>query len=91
MFNFKVVVAVGAGLEYRSEKLEGYGKDATYNRPWARLNIGYVIPSPVVKPFFGVEVAFPLTNTSNKFDSMEDILKSMAPKSQFGLYLGLRF
>ena len=91
MFNFKAVVAVGAGLEYRAEKLEGEGSNTTYNRPWVRLNAGYAIPSPLVKPFFGVEVAFPLINTSNKFDSAENVLKSMAPKNQFGLYAGLRF
>jgi hypothetical protein len=91
MFNFKAVVAVGAGLEYRAEKLELLNESTTYNRPWARLNAGYAIPSPLVKPFFGVEVAFPLTNTSNKFDSIENTLKSMAPKNQFGLYAGIRF
>ena len=91
MFNFKAVVAVGAGLEYRAEKLEAEGESTTYNRPWIRANIGYAIPSPMVKPFFGVEVAFPLTNTSNKFDSIENVLKSMAPKNQIGLYAGIRF
>lgn len=91
MFNFKAVVAVGAGLEYRAEKLEAVGESTTYNRPWVRLNAGYSIPSPVVKPFFGIEVAFPLINTSNNFDSAEKVLQSMAPKSQFGLYAGLRF
>jgi hypothetical protein len=91
MFNFKAVVAVGAGLEYRAEKLDMLDESTTYNRPWARLNVGYAIPSPVVKPFIGVEVAFPLTSTSNKFDTVENTLKSMAPKSQFGIYAGLRF
>jgi hypothetical protein len=91
MFNFKAVVAVGAGLEYRAEKLELQGESTTYNRPWARLNLGYAIPSPVVKPFIGVEVAFPLTTTSNKFDSIDNVLKSMAPKNQFGIYAGIRF
>jgi len=91
MFNFKAVVAVGAGLEYRAEKLETLNESTTYNRPWARLNVGYAIPSPVVKPFIGVEVAFPLTTTSNKFDTIENTLKSMAPKSQVGIYAGVRF
>ncbi|NWJ41960.1 MAG: hypothetical protein HXX12_13440 [Geothrix sp.] len=91
MFNFKAVVAVGAGLEYRAEKLDLEGERTTYNRPWIRANIGYAIPSPLVKPFFGLEVAFPLTSTSNKFDSMENVLKSMAPKNQIGIYAGIRF
>jgi len=91
MFNFKAVVAVGAGLEYRAEKLDVEGESTTYNRPWIRANIGYAIPSPLVKPFFGLEVAFPLTSTSNKFDSIENTLKSMAPKNQIGIYAGIRF
>ncbi|WP_243303747.1 hypothetical protein [Geothrix oryzisoli] len=96
MFNFKAVVAVGAGLEFRSEKLSGdFGgtsDSTTYNRVWIRLNAGYAIPSPVVKPFFGLEVAFPLakrdleTNSSNA-----DFLKALAPKSQIGIYAGIRF
>jgi hypothetical protein len=91
MFNFKAVLAVGAGLEYRAEKLETLNESTTYNRPWARLNVGYAIPSPLVKPFIGVEVAFPLTTTSNKFDTIDNTLQSMAPKSQFGIYAGIRF
>ena len=82
---------MGAGLEYRAEKLDVEGESTTYNRPWIRANIGYAIPSPLVKPFFGLEVAFPLTSTSNKFDSIENTLKSMAPKNQIGIYAGIRF
>ena len=45
MFNFKAVVAVGAGIEYRSESLGVSGSGSTnisttYGRPWARLNAG---------------------------------------------------
>ncbi len=94
MFNFKAVVAFGAGLEYRSEKLSDGFDSTTYGRPWIRANAGYAIPSPLVKPFFGVEVAFPLTTKSSKVDpstSAEDVLKATAPKSQFGIYAGIRF
>jgi len=98
MFNFKAVVAVGAGLEYRAEKLSGAfsgsNDSTTYNRVWARLNAGYAIPSPVVKPFIGVEVAFPLTTTNSTLAlsaSDAEVLKAMAPKSQFGIYAGIRF
>ncbi|HEY3400632.1 MAG TPA: hypothetical protein VGK03_08375 [Geothrix sp.] len=96
MVNFKAVVAVGAGLEFRSERLSGdlagISDSTTYNRVWARLNAGYAIPSPVVKPFFGVEVAFPLSTKSLDLNaSTSDALKSLAPKSQFGIYAGIRF
>ena len=96
MFNFKAVVAVGAGLEFRSEKLSGdFGgtsDSTTYNRVWIRLNAGYAIPSPVVKPFFGLEVAFPLAKKDLEMTSSNaDFLKAMAPKSQIGLYAGIRF
>lgn len=96
MFNFKAVVAVGAGIEYRQEKLNitnsGFG-DTTYNRPWLRANLGYAIPSPIVKPFFGLEVAVPLTSTSvdTNTENADNLLRSMAPKLQVGLYAGIRF
>jgi hypothetical protein len=98
MFNFKAFVAIGAGLEFRSERLSasfsGSSDSTTYNRVWARVNAGFAIPSPVVKPFVGLEVAFPLTTKSSGVDinaSTADALKAMAPKSQFGLYAGIRF
>jgi len=98
MFNFKAFVAVGAGLEFRSEKLtgefSGSSDSTTYNRVWARVNVGFAIPSPVLKPFVGLEAAFPLTTKSSGVDasaSNAEILKAMAPKSQFGLYAGIRF
>jgi hypothetical protein len=98
MFNFKAFVAVGAGLEFRSEKLSGeFGGSSdstTYNRVWARVNVGFAIPSPVVKPFVGLEAAFPLATKGSGVEataSNADLLKAMAPKSQFGLYAGLRF
>jgi len=99
MFQARALVAVGAGLEFRSERLSGnvYGASSstTYNRPWVRLNAGHAIPGPVVQPFFGVEVAFPLTTATSRPNlvttSSSEALKSLAPKNQFGLYAGIRF
>lgn len=92
MFNFKAVVAVGAGVEYRSEKLSSPGTSATYGRPWARVNAGFAFPTPLVKPFIGVEVAAPLVKKdySDTLGS-EDALKALAPKLQIGVYGGIRF
>lgn len=94
MFNFKAFVAVGAGVEYRFEKLEAPAGDTTYNRPWARANIGVAFPTPLVKPFVGLEVALPLLTKSvdgSTSASVSDRLKSIAPKFQVGLYAGIRF
>jgi hypothetical protein len=97
MFNFKALMAWGAGLENRLEKLSGnqYGRtdSTTSNRVWARLNAGYAFPGPMVKPFFGVEYAFPLSGSNHQgsYSSQTDYLKAMAPKSQFGIYTGVRF
>lgn len=92
MFNFKAVLAIGAGLEYRSEKLTADLDSTTYGRPWARVNAGFAFPSPLVKPFIGLEVAVPLASKS--FDvaaSDSENLKALAPKLQVGVYAGLRF
>lgn len=92
MFNFKAFVAVGAGLEYRFEKLEMGSLSSTYGRPWARVNAGIAFPSPVVKPFVGLEVDLPLTSKSlDSITSADDMLKAMAPKFQAGIYAGVRF
>jgi hypothetical protein len=92
MFNFKALVAVGAGVEYRSEKLSTPGISTTYGRPWARVNAGYAFPTPLVKPFIGIEVAAPLTKKDyNDALSSEDTLKAFAPKLQVGVYGGIRF
>ncbi len=95
MFNFKAGVAFGAGIEYRFETLNITGSgisDTSYNRPWLRANLGYAIPSPVVKPFIGLEVALPLMSKSfSTTASDEDNMKAFAPKLQIGLYAGIRF
>ena len=96
MATFKAVVAVGVGVEFRSEKLTGtlggIPDSTTYNRAWARINAGYAIPSPIFKPFFGVEAAFPLTTTTLTLNaSSAEALKALAAKNQFGVYAGLRF
>jgi hypothetical protein len=95
MFNFKAMVAFGAGLEYRLEKLNGTNSglsDTSYNRPWLRANAGYAFPSPVVKPFVGLEVALPLTSKSfDRAATDEENMKAFAPKLQIGLYAGIRF
>jgi hypothetical protein len=89
---FKAVVAVGVGLEYRSEKLEDSANSTTYGRPWFRANFGYAFPTPIVKPFIGLEVGVPLAKKDlNASASNEDFLKALAPKNQIGLYGGIRF
>lgn len=82
MFQFKAVVSVGAGLDCRFEKATKanvYSSTQSFTRPWARVNAGYALPSPVLKPFIGLEVAAPL------------ISKDERPKLQVGLYGGIRF
>jgi len=98
MFNFKAGVAFGAGVEYRFEKLggESIGEPTEYSsfsRPWVRANVGYAFPSPVVKPFLGLEVAVPLTSKSYSASetSTKEALKWYAPKLQIGIYGGIRF
>lgn len=99
MFNFKAFVAVGAGVEYRGEKLTlegpGVNESTTYGRPWARVNVGFSFPTPIVKPFIGVEAAAPLTSQSvSEADYLADpskALKSHAPNFQVGVYGGIRF
>ena len=99
MVNWKLLVNVGAGVEYRTEKLTwrsttvppvlGSG-DATQGRPWARVNVGFSIPTPVVSPFFLFEVAAPLSKKDNT-STPKDLTEALAPQLQIGVYGGIRF
>ena len=92
MANFKAVLAVGAGVEYRSETLSTDALSTTYGRPWARVNAGMAFPTPFVKPFVGLEVAMPLTSkTLDASFTNTDLLQAAAPKLEVGLYGGIRF
>jgi len=95
MVNWKLLVNVGAGVEYRSEKLtwrpgSGASTDTTLGRPWARVNVGFSIPTPVVSPFFTLEVAAPLSKKDNG-GNIGDVTEAMAPQLQVGIYGGIRF
>lgn len=97
MVNFKLLVNIGAGVEYRSENLTwrsanpslGNG-DTTYGRSWAKVNVGFSIPFPVVSPFFLVEVAAPLSK-KDPSSNPKDIAESLAPQTQVAIYGGIRF
>ncbi len=101
MVNWKLLVNVGAGVEYRSEKLSwratpagalalGAGGDTTTGRPWAKVNIGFSIPTPVVSPFFVVELAAPLSKKDSA-SAPKDLSEALAPQVQIGVYGGIRF
>jgi hypothetical protein len=97
-FIFKAGVSASVGLDYRWDKMDGSFQGAaastTYGRPWARANIGFAIPSPVVKPFVGLEVAGALSSKSVGAlgpSTDEEAMKALAPKLQIGLYAGVRF
>ena len=103
--NWNFLVRVGVGLEYRSEKLNfdqsnagttQFSGSTTYGRPWIRGTAGFTIPAPILKPFVGVEAAFPLTSTSLTYQDLanndiDKLNKSIAPKAQYGIYAGIRF
>ncbi|MDR3682728.1 MAG: hypothetical protein P4L11_03275 [Geothrix sp.] len=98
MVNWKLLVNVGAGVEYRTEKLTwrstnalpmGNG-DTTQGRAWARVNVGFSIPTPVVSPFFALEVAAPLSKSSIA-NTPKDFADTLAPQVQIGVYGGIRF
>jgi hypothetical protein len=95
MVNWKLLVNVGAGVEYRSEKLSfrptgAAATDSTQGRPWARVNVGFSIPTPIVSPFFLFEVAAPLSKNSAT-SAQKDLTEALAPQVQIGIYGGIRF
>ena len=97
MVNWKFLVNFGAGVEYRQEKLAWRSSlpglangDNTLSRPWARVNVGFSIPTPLVSPFFTLEVAAPLSK-KDATAAPKDFAEAMAPQVQVGIYGGIRF
>lgn len=96
---WRLGVVLGAGAEMRVEKLKGETTyptagttSATLVRPWVTGRLGFSIPTPLVKPVFGLEVAVPLTKkNANDASSDEDLLKAVAPSFEVGVYGGIRF
>ncbi len=98
MVNWKLLVNMGAGVEYRTEKLSwrptgtllmGNG-DTTQGRAWARVNVGFSIPTPLISPFFALELAAPLSKGSAT-NTPKDFAEALAPQAQIGIYGGIRF
>jgi hypothetical protein len=85
MFNFKTMVAVGVGMEMRRENQTLLSNNANYTRPWFRANLGIAFPTPIVKPFIGLEMAVTPSSENKEY------VKALAPKAQFGVYAGIRF
>ena len=95
MVNWKLLVNVGAGVEYRSESLTfrptaGTSTDATQGRMWARVNLGFSIPTPAISPFFALEVAAPLSKKDST-STAKDLTEALSPQVQVGIYGGIRF
>jgi hypothetical protein len=92
--DWKFLVNLHAGLDYRSEKLTttvgSTTESTTLGRPWVKAGFGFSAPTPLVKPFVRLEVAAPLS-TSSKGDSADELRKAMAPSFQVALYGGIRF
>lgn len=107
MFSFKAPVIVGIGLDYRAEKVSmssatnivnGSGAStaagsSNLNRAWFRADLSYEFRHTGAKPFIGLEAALPLSNppSMDASTSADGIAKSLAPKSQLGFNLGVRF
>jgi hypothetical protein len=92
--DWRFLVNLHAGIDYRSEKLTttvgANTESTTLGRPWVKAGFGYSVPSPVVQPFLRLEVAAPLS-TSSKGDNPDELRKALAPSFQVALYGGIRF
>jgi opacity protein-like surface antigen len=92
--DWKFLVNLHAGVDLRSEKLTtdvaGVKDSTTTTRPWVKAGIGFSVPTPVVSPFFRLEVAVAATK-EDKTDTPDNFRKAMAPEYQVGIYGGIRF
>ncbi len=97
--DWKFLVNIHAGVDLRREKYTlsdfeglnvGLNGDNTVTRPWIKAGIGFSVPTPLVSPFFRLEVAMATTKEDKK-DSADNLRKALAPEYQIGLYGGIRF
>ena len=92
--DWKFLVNLHAGVDLRREKLttevSGIEDSNTVTRPWIKAGIGFSVPTPLVSPFFRLEVAMATTKEDKK-DTADNFRKAMAPEYQIGLYGGIRF
>ncbi len=92
--DWKFLVNLHAGVDLRREKLTtdvaGVEDSNTVTRPWIKAGIGFSVPTPLVSPFFRLEVAMATTKEDKK-DSADNLRKALAPEYQIGLYGGIRF
>lgn len=97
LFNFKLPVAFGVGLEdrfehYSATTFSGGSGSQNYARPWLRGRASYTFPGMKMKPFVGLEAAVPLIHSNYQAGmGHEPELKDAAPKAQIGVALGVRF
>lgn len=99
--DWKFLVNLHAGVDLRREKytsdVVGVGKDSsTVTRPWVKAGIGFSVPTPIVSPFFRLEVAVAASKDDKTVDSYsvavtENTRKALAPEYQVGIYGGIRF
>lgn len=92
--DFKVLVNLNFGAEVRQERLSwdlgGAKSDTTQSRPWFRGGFGFSIPTPFLSPFVRLEVAVPASK-EDRTGTTAEIQKALAPRAQFGIYVGTRF
>ena len=107
MLTFKAPISVSLGLDYRFEKVtmepasnmsggsgsSQAGGSSNFGRAWARVALGHDFKAATTTPFVGVEGDFALSSTGDvsTANSVDDLAKSLSPKSQIGVYFGVRF
>lgn len=96
--DWKFLVNLHAGVDLRREKytttdLLGGKESNTATRPWVKAGIGFSVPTPVVSPFFRLEVAVAASKDDKTVDLAftENTRKALAPEYQVGIYGGIRF
>ena len=99
--DWKFLVNLHAGVDLRREKytsdLSGLKESNSVTRPWVKAGIGFSVPTPVVSPFFRLEVAVAASKDDKAVDSYsggtvtENTRKALAPEYQVGIYGGIRF
>ena len=94
--DWKLFLNLHAGVEFRRETYSadfpawGSLGSTSLTRPWLKFGVGFSVPTPILSPFFRVEVAFPSTKT-DRTGTPDDLRQALAPQAQVAVYGGIRF
>jgi hypothetical protein len=83
--------ALDLGIRRSLQPLPAYHPGDAFQWPWLRTGVSFVLPGLALKPCIGFAATIPLVVPVNDPAVEDPNLKLLVPRSQVGIYGGIRF